>query len=381
MKAFAIVLILLAPVFCLAEHAPQVTNVTGVQRQDGSKIVDIWYDLGDLDGDACEITLELSTNSGTSYDIFPSTGNLSGDIGLDITPGTGRHIVWDAAAEGLVLEGDCFRFKVTADDHNSDGMPSNFIFVQGGTFFNGLSNITLDSFYIDKYELTQDYYLEVMKENPSEGIGIGSDFPVNRVSWFDAIEFCNRWSIIEQLTPCYSFSDYGTDPDNWPYWWNSYWGNQIYINCEWSASGYRLPSEMEWMFAAKGGIYSNNYTYSGGNDLDEVAWYNANSGGSAHKVGQKLPNELGLYDMSGNLWEWVWDYYADYAPGDQTNPHGAEYGDAKVNRGGYYSGQGPWCAVSFRNWGGYATDIYYGVGYRVCRNAPQTQDAKIHNRQ
>jgi formylglycine-generating enzyme required for sulfatase activity len=370
MKAAALFLMLLTAMMCLAQNIPQVTNVVAQQRQDGSKLVDVWYDLTDYDGNPCEITLEVSSSNSDYYDIIPSPVHLSGNVGTGVTPGTSKHIVWNAGAESLQLVGSQFRFRVTADDHTSDGTQSNFIFVQGGTFFNGTSNVTLDSFYLDKFELTQDFYMEVMKVNPSGEIGIGPDYPVNQVSWFDAIEFCNRWSIQSQLIPCYSYGAYGTNPDYWPTGWNQDWGNQYNISCNWSASGYRLPSEMEWMFAAKGGIYSQNYIYSGNNNVDMVAWYMANAGGSAHKVGQKLPNELGFYDMSGNLWEWVWDYYADYATGNQTNPHGAYTGTAKVNRGGYYQGQGAWCAVSFRNWGGYATDVYHGVGFRVCHNAP-----------
>ncbi|MBW6513416.1 MAG: formylglycine-generating enzyme family protein [Candidatus Syntrophosphaera sp.] len=372
MKRLLLLLFISAAGFCLAQTAPMVSNVTAAQRLDGSRIVDIWYDLWDADGDLCEIELKVSVNGGVSFDLNPSSGLLSGDIGPDVASGTGKHIVWNAGGEAFRLDGDQFRFKVSAEDEPSPGIPSNFILVEGGTFHNGTSNITLSSFYLDRYELTQAGYEQIMKENPSHDYGVGPSYPVYRVSWFDAIEYCNRRSIQEGITPCYSYGNYGADPDSWPTGWNANYQNQNFLNCNWSAPGYRLPSEMEWMFAAKGGNQSLNFIYSGSNDVDLVAWYNENSGGVAHIVGLKVPNELGFHDMSGNLWEWVWDFYfATYPTSDQTNPHGPDYGTCRVNRGSCFHGQGSFCAVTFRNIGGLATDIYYGVGFRVCRNAPQ----------
>ena len=168
--------------------------------------------------------------------------------------------------------------------------------------------------------------------------------------------------------PCYSYGTYGTDPDNWPVGWDDNWMSQQQMQCSWSEDGYRLPTEMEWMYAAKGGNMSQNYTYSGGNNIYEVAWFNGNSGGTTHPVTSLLPNELGFYHMSGNLYEWTWDGHSENYPAEpQTNPHGPAISDNRVRRGGAYESPTEWCTTEFR----YGNDANYGgyeVGFRVCKN-------------
>lgn len=252
-------------------------------------------------------------------------------------------------------------------------IPENFVFVQGGTFSrqnedgsypNPPVMVTLSSFYIDKYEVTQTEFQAVMGFNPSNFSG-NPNRPVEQVRWTNAIEYCNRRSMQEGLTPCYSYGSYGTDPDNWPEDWvigdNS-------ISCNWSANGYRLPTEMEWMFAAKGGNQSQGYTYSGSNDIYAVAWYNGNSGFTTHTVGTKAPNELGTFDMSGNVWEWCWDIYGSYPTGSQTNPTGPTSGSHRVGRGGAFHIDADYCTVSYRNFSS-ATVSYGYIGFRICRTS------------
>jgi len=241
------------------------------------------------------------------------------------------------------------------------------IFIPVGTFHNGTSSVTVSSFYIGKYELTQAEYAAVMGANPSYFAG-NPNHPVEQVSWYDAIEYCNRRSIIVGLTPCYSYDTYGSNPNNWPSGWNGNEQNHTNVSCDWTANGYRLPTEMEWMFAAKGGNQSLGYTFSGSNDVDAVAWYNSNAGSMTHAVGTKAPNELGLYDMSGNVWEWCWDIYNSYPGGDQTDPHGASSGYSRVSRGGCWHKYAYDCTVFFRD-PNYATRSGYNLGFRVCRNA------------
>ncbi len=259
-----------------------------------------------------------------------------------------------------------------------DVIPGEMIFVQGGTFNpTATYTVTLSSYYIGKYEVTQAEYEAVMGTNPSS-FGGNPDRPVERVSWFKAIEYCNRLSITEGLTPAYSYSTYGTNPDNWPADWNMDSANHTNVSCNWSADGYRLPTEMEWMFAALGGNQSQGYTYSGSNNIDEVAWwyYNSNIGDGqgirTHDVGTKAPNELMTYDMSGNVYERCWDIWdSSFPSGSYTNPTGPVSGSTRVKRGGsFYSGIASLCAIANRGVASTAGAFGYDCGFRVCRISP-----------
>jgi len=236
--------------------------------------------------------------------------------------------------------------------------PIRMVYVPGGTIYPGsghyTNGLTVSGFYIGKYELTQAEYAAVMGSNPSL-FGGNPKHPVEQVSWFDAIEYCNRRSILEGLTPCYSYLDYGSNPDNWPAGWNANSENHINVSCNWNAIGYRLPTEEEWEFAARGGLHTHGYTYSGSNDINEVAWHEGNNSLFGTKqVGTKRPNELRIYDMSGNVWEWCWDVYS---------------GSIRVNRGGSCYSSADYCTVSRRN-GDYAELSYFAIGFRVCRTFP-----------
>ncbi len=248
-------------------------------------------------------------------------------------------------------------------------IPANFVLVQGGTFNNGTSNVTISSFYLDKYELTQSAYQAVMGTNPSYFTGV-TNRPVEQVSWFNAIEYCNKRSISEGLTPCYSYSTNGVNPATWPSGWNTNYLNHTNVSCSWTANGYRLPTEAEWQFAARGGNSTHNYTYSGSNTIDGIAWYESNSSSTTHTVGTKTANELGLFDMSGNIWEWNWDIYGTYPSGAQVNPHGAVSGFYRVQRGGSWSSGASGCPVSNRYLYSYATYSDYNIGFRLCRIVP-----------
>lgn len=206
-------------------------------------------------------------------------------------------------------------------------------------------------FYISKYEITQQQYKAVMGNNPSEFKG--DDLPVEQVSWYDALNFCNRLSQSEGLTPCYTM-------------------NGTKVTCDFEANAYRLPTEAEWEYAAKAGtktdFYSGKLTYSGNSpidpNLDKIAWYSANSSNATHPVGQKAPNAFGLYDMSGNVWEWCWDRYAEYPSKETKDYQGPEIGTYRVYRGGGWRNLAWYCRSTNRD-RNYLDDKNNSLGFRV----------------
>jgi formylglycine-generating enzyme len=184
------------------------------------------------------------------------------------------------------------------------------------------------SFALMKTEVTQALYQKVMGENPSHFKG--DNRPVESVSWYDAVTFANKLSVMEGRERCYKIN--GTDVQ---------WTNK---DCK----GWRLPTEAEWEYAARGG---ENYKYAGSNNADEVAWYDDNSGSETHPVGQKKANGYGLYDMSGNVYEWVWDWYGEYPRDLQTDPLGSPSDSSRVFRGGVWSYIPRRVRVSIRDYG------------------------------
>ena len=221
----------------------------------------------------------------------------------------------------------------------SEETAPRMIEVTGGTFQMGsnygdedekpVHQVTVSSFLIGKYEVTQAEWQEVMGTNPSEWKG--DNLPVENVTWFEAVDYCNRLSSREGLTPCYS-------------------GSGESITCDWSANGYRLPTEAEWEFAARGGNQSNHHVYSGSGTIGSVAWYESNSSDRTHSVGSKNKNELGIHDMSGNVWEWCWDWYDSgyYAKSPGLDPRGAGSGSCRVLRGGSWNYDDYYCRVANR---------------------------------
>jgi formylglycine-generating enzyme required for sulfatase activity/uncharacterized caspase-like protein len=177
--------------------------------------------------------------------------------------------------------------------------------VEGGTFRLGDEgsgpSVTLSPFLLGRTEVTQIDWRRVMGTNPS-GFE-GADLPVDGVTWYDAVTFCNKLSKLEGLEPCYAI-------------------NGVIVTCDFTKNGCRLPTEAEWEFAARGGTLSAKYTYSGSNTVGEVAWYASNSEHTSHPAGTKAGNELGFYDMSGNVSEWCWDIYGSYIADAQKDPVG-----------------------------------------------------------
>jgi len=201
-----------------------------------------------------------------------------------------------------------------------------------GTLAWPTATITLSAFKMGKYEVTQAQYQAVMGNNPSSfrsspATGeVQSKRPVEYVTWYDAVEFCNKLSETEELTPVYTIT--GRTPEV------GYPITSATVTVNWEADGYRLPTEAQWEYACRAGSTTNWYFGNNESELGNYAWYSANSNSRTHEVGKKLPNAFGLYDMHGNVWEWCWDWYGDYPTTDQVDYKGAVSGSGRVVRGG-----------------------------------------------
>ncbi len=386
-------------------NAPGVSNVTASQRTDGSLKVDIRYDL---DGNKSTISIAVSSDGGTTWNV--SAPSVTGAIGTNISPGKGKLITWDCNNDLPGAYGTNYRIKVIANDNSA---PADMVVIPAGTFQMGDSKIegnsdehpvhtvTLDSFAMGKYEITNGQYRDFLNSALAQNLititnnvvyksGSGTSYPycdtaasssysqivysnntfsvrtksgrdmtndpMVRVSWYGAVAYCNWRSQQEGKQTCYN------DFVNW--------------TCDFSKKGYRLATEAEWEYAARGGragsrfpwgdtinqTQANFYSYTYSYDVSPVKnqyhplWndgvYPYTSpvgffdGSLKYKTNYNWPgsatsyqtasgaNAYGLYDMAGNVWEWCHDWYGSYSSGSQTNPSGPGTGTYRVIRGG-----------------------------------------------
>jgi formylglycine-generating enzyme required for sulfatase activity len=310
-----------------------------------NKTIEITYDLHGLEaGQATVVSLHCSEDGGTTWS--EALTETYGDVREGVKAGTGKRIIWHVLDERERLSGDRIVFEVRAVTKSTVDYGIEMVFVNGGTFTMGCTSeqgsdcrigetpshqVTLSDFYIGKYEVTQKQWRAVMGastslSNPSYFKNC-DECPVEQLSWNDIQEFIKK---LNQKT----------------------------------GKKYRLPTEAEWEYAARGGNQSKSYKFAGSNNMDEVGWYSSNSGSKTHPVGGRKANELGLYDMSGNVMEWCSDWYGSYSSNAQTNPQGPSSGSGRVLRGGGWFIDAQYCRLSLR-----IVDTpdsrYYNRGFRL----------------
>lgn len=322
-KIIYLFLILALPLSAFAQTASNV-----VATQVGNTI-EITYDLDQ----PAQVTLLLSLNGGATYSPTPKA--LTGDVGFNIQPGH-KKIIWNLFSDDHNWEIERARFKVVALNMNKEftlgRISFTMIYVEGGTFTMGATSeqgrgtdkdekpahqVTLSDYYIGQTEVTQDLWEEIMGDVPLKKYN-GSKYPVSKVSWEDCQKFIDKLNIV--------------------------FASQL------SGKRFALPTEAQWEYAARGGKKSKGYKYSGSNTVGNVAWYKDNSDQLSHPVGTKSANELGIYDMSGNVREWCSDRFSWYTREPQTNPTGGSTDEDRICRGGSWLEDEKSCRVSYRHY-------------------------------
>lgn len=308
-------IILVMVLWAASAFGAEVTNLRIVQE--GGRGV-FTYDLtAEADEQEADVAVTV-TVAGKSYDAKDL--HLEGDFGK-VRSGKGKRITWNILQDfpkGLRADVDV---DVTAGGGpsiaNTSGM--KFVLIPAGSFMMGEGSekhqVTISGpFYMQTTEVTQGQWQRVMGNNPSHFKDCGDDCPVEQVSWNDVQEFIRKLNRIE-----------GTDK-------------------------YRLPTEAQWEYAARSGGKKEEWAgTSNESSLRNYAWYDVNSGGKTHPVARKQPNGLGLFDMSGNVWEWVQDWYAGYPSGSVTDPSGPSSGSGRVSRGGAWDPDARYCRSALRD--------------------------------
>ncbi len=312
--------------------------------------------------------------------INPMAGNAWFSLPLSVPIYGGVSYALHAVAiyKGVSYDAE---FELTGSvPSSSSSVPAGFVAVAGATVSSNISGsqvfkgstFTIPNLLVCDHEVTQAEYVAVMENNTSNfngssgkepsGDDTQSNRPVETVSWYKTLVYCNKRSIFEGLTPCYTING-STDPDDWgevPESNNATWNAVV---CNFDADGYRLPTIVEWEYVARGGngLTGTQYIYSGSNTASDVAWYGASQNGSTHEVKKKAHNGLGIYDMSGNVWEWCWDRCCDWDSSAATYERYA--------RGGNFSRGDGYCKLSYIGYDDNPYSHANGDGFRVVRTA------------
>ncbi len=312
-------LITLFFVLCVGAFSTSATAGVGDVNADGSvNVSDVTALVNQIIGSGSYSAQACDVNGDGEVNVSDVTAlvNLIINGGGESEDSSQTFTVNGVSFDMIAVEGGTFTMGATAEqasDAYSDEKPTH--------------QVTLSSYYIGKTEVTQELWQAVMGSNPS-GFS-GANLPVEKVSWEDCQIFI---AILNELTGKY----------------------------------FRLPTEAEWEYAARGGSKSQGYKYSGSNTVDDVAWYPSNSSSKTHPVATKAPNELGIYDMSGNVLEWCSDWYSSsyYSSSSQYNPTGPASGSRRVYRGGSWGSSARLCRVSYRDYNG-PSYRFYNLGLRL----------------
>ena len=362
---------------------PARVTIKGSYSSENSSINLSWTNPADSDFDHVEISYTSTDRTGDSEKSVAEivTGTEKKFEGID--GNKAYYTYYIASVDKLGNKSKEAKYWVGVNSN----MPEGFVIIPaasiGGTeewtpeskvFVSG-RKLEIASLYMSDHEVTRGEYKAVMGSDPSAAKAYDKDGneltgddnvknnPVNRVSWYDALVYCNTRSKNEGLTPCYAIGR-STDPKDWGAVPTSNNGTWDAATCDFTADGYRLPTEAEWEWAARGG---ESYKYAGSDDIDEVAWYTKNTNDTGTRdVKTKKANAYGLYDMSGNVWEWCWDWYGSIS--SETASSGPASGSFRCPRGGSWGYNADYAQVASRYYGSpdYRNNYY---GFRLVRCA------------